>query len=506
MRYRFGDFVLSPARRVLAGGGRVVPLIPRYFDLLVLLVEQRDRAVSKQEIFDRVWTDVVVSDSALTQAIRTIRRTLGDDPRDPRFVRTVSRRGYQFVFVPVEVEDDAGPWPVEADAVAGRTDQPPPKAPAVRRSHATADVRPSCPTDERSGVAEEDVAAPDGSEPAPNPFAPLLSILLREGIHRTATDEQRYDAAIALHELGTAEALRRLDERPGHEDARAVLRDARWDAPDAGPVPLLGAPGRWRAVTALVARRCRQALALASARWAAAALGAAAAGTLAGLCGGLALRFVPGSETDAPVAFTLAIVGAIAGALGGAGVGAGLAAAEAVARSARAVALATSGALTGLLTGWIAHYGARAVLTGVFGRDIPGLGGPLEGLVLGAATGIGYAIGTRRLPQGGMAAPRGRARWRVAALTGLATAIGAVALALAGRHLVGSSLDLMAGAFAGSQVGLEPLARLLGEERLRPVTRMVVSGFEGVLLGSGIAFGLTFRPRHPAERLPPERR
>ena len=92
-----------------------MPLIPRYFDLLVLLVEQRDRAVSKQEIFDRVWTDVVVSDSALTQAIRTIRRTLGDDPREPRFVRTVSRRGYQFVFVPVEVEDDAGPWPVEAE-------------------------------------------------------------------------------------------------------------------------------------------------------------------------------------------------------------------------------------------------------------------------------------------------------------------------------------------------------------------------------------------------------
>ena len=139
------------------------------------------------------------------------------------------------------------------------------------------------------------------------------------------------------------------------------------------------------------------------------------------------------------------------------------------------------------------------MLTGVFGRDIPEMGGPLEGLVLGATTGIGYAIATRRLPQGGMAAPRGRARWRVAAITGLAAAIGAVALALAGGHLVGSSLDLMASAFAGSQVGLEPLARLLGEEHLRPVTRMVVSGFEGVLFGSGLAFGLTIRPRRPAE-------
>jgi hypothetical protein len=94
-----------------------------------------------------------------------------------------------------------------------------------------------------------------------------------------------------------------------------------------------------------------------------------------------------------------------------------------------------------------------------------------------------------------MAAPRGLARWRVAALTGVASALGAIALTLAGRHLVGASLDLMANAFAGSQVGLEPLARLLGEQGLRPVTRVVVAAFEGVLFGTGIAFGLTTRPR-----------
>ena len=51
----------------------------------------RGAAVHRREIFDRVWSDVIVSDSALSQAIRTIRRTLGDDSREPRFVRTVSR-------------------------------------------------------------------------------------------------------------------------------------------------------------------------------------------------------------------------------------------------------------------------------------------------------------------------------------------------------------------------------------------------------------------------------
>jgi hypothetical protein len=85
----------------------------------------------------------------------------------------------------------------------------------------------------------------------------------------------------------------------------------------------------------------------------------------------------------------------------------------------------------------------------------------------------------------------GRVRWRAAGVTAFATMLGAVALALAGRHLVGSSLDLMASAFAGSQVGLEPLARLLGEDGLRPVTIVIVSGLEGLLLGGGIALGLT---------------
>ncbi|HTU99631.1 MAG TPA: transcriptional regulator [Luteitalea sp.] len=475
MRYRFGDFELSPARRVLADGGRVVPLIPRYFDLLVLLIEQRERAVGKQEIFDRVWSDVVVSDSALTQAIRIIRRTLGDDPREPRFVRTVSRHGYQFVFAPVEIAADAGPWRAAPDA----------------------DTVPEAPTHEVDEVATD---APVG-EPAPSErpptdtYTPLLDVLLRRGPYREATDEQRYDAAVALHDLGTAGALQRLGEQSGHEEARAILRDARWDSAAAGPVPVLDAPGRGRVIRVLLARRARQAMALASTRWAAGALGAAVAGTGAGLLGGLAMRLVPGSEADAHIAFTLALVGALAGFLAGAGIGTGLVAAEAVARSARAVALIAGAAITGLLTGWIAHHGARAVMSGLFGRDIPDMGGPLEGLVLGAATGLGYAIATRRLSQGGMATPRGWSRARVALITGAVAGLGGLALALVGGNLVGASLDLMAGTFAGSQVGLEPFARLLGEGRLRPVTKMVVSGLEAFAFGVGVASGLTLRPR-----------
>lgn len=111
-RYCFSEFVLSPRQRVLLRNGREQPLIPRYFDLLVFLVERRHEAVHRRDIFDRVWTDVTVSDSALSQAIRTIRRVLDDDSREPRFIATVSRHGYRFIFADVrEEEDSAEPHP-----------------------------------------------------------------------------------------------------------------------------------------------------------------------------------------------------------------------------------------------------------------------------------------------------------------------------------------------------------------------------------------------------------
>ena len=112
VRYRFSEFTLSPRRRLLVRQGREVPLIPRYFDLLLLLIERRQEAVHRREIFERVWAGVIVSDSALSQAVRSIRRTLGDDPREPRFIRTVSRHGYRFVFPEVIEEEDDGDWPV----------------------------------------------------------------------------------------------------------------------------------------------------------------------------------------------------------------------------------------------------------------------------------------------------------------------------------------------------------------------------------------------------------
>jgi DNA-binding winged helix-turn-helix (wHTH) protein len=100
--------VLSPSRRLLLCSGEPVPLIPRYFDLLMLLIERRNEAVPRSEILEEVWHDVVVSDGALNQAVRVLRRALGDDPKSPRFIRTVARHGYRFIHEDiVEEADDA---------------------------------------------------------------------------------------------------------------------------------------------------------------------------------------------------------------------------------------------------------------------------------------------------------------------------------------------------------------------------------------------------------------
>jgi DNA-binding winged helix-turn-helix (wHTH) protein len=452
-RYVFSEFTLSPARRVLLRSRHEVPLIPRYFDLLVLLVERRNQAVHRREIMDAVWRDVVVSDGALSQAVRTLRRALGDDPREPVFIRTVSRHGYRFVFPDVVEQPDGE----------------------------TVDLRGSAP------VAPAPSASSGGEADA---FASALDTLTAPG---PLEDEERREAAETLHALGTAEALARLDHRPGQARARALLRDTRWDVAGAGPVPLRGEPDLAATLFWLVWLRLRRTVRVAGERWASAAAGGAVMGLLAGIAGGLVLRFGPGSRASDGVPAALGLVGLVVGGLGAAGVGAGLAAAESLFRSRRGAALVIGGALGGGAVGGGAHLLALWTIQSLFGRDLSPTAGGFEGLVLGGAAGLGYALTTRRV-EGGMAAPREWARLRTVLVTGLCCAAAAAVLGATGSYLGAMSLDFVARAFPGSQVGLDPLSRLLGERGPGLVTRVVISGGEGLLFGAGLALGLTRRP------------
>lgn len=96
MRVRFSDFSLDSPARELRRGHEVVHLSPKAFDLLVLLTEATPRALSKSEILDAVWPGTFVVDSSLASVVKELRAALGDDAKEPRFVRTVYGYGYAF--------------------------------------------------------------------------------------------------------------------------------------------------------------------------------------------------------------------------------------------------------------------------------------------------------------------------------------------------------------------------------------------------------------------------
>jgi DNA-binding winged helix-turn-helix (wHTH) protein/tetratricopeptide (TPR) repeat protein len=97
MIYRFGPFELDLATVELRDGGQVRKLEPQVFALLALLVENRERLVSKEEIIDKVWDGRVVSDAAVASRVKSARQALGDDGKAQRFVRTIHGQGYRFV-------------------------------------------------------------------------------------------------------------------------------------------------------------------------------------------------------------------------------------------------------------------------------------------------------------------------------------------------------------------------------------------------------------------------
>lgn len=97
MIYRFGDFELDARTMELRREGAAVPVEPQVFALLLLLVENRDRLVSKDELIEKIWEGRAVSDSALTSRIKSARQALGDDGKAQRYIRTLHGQGFRFV-------------------------------------------------------------------------------------------------------------------------------------------------------------------------------------------------------------------------------------------------------------------------------------------------------------------------------------------------------------------------------------------------------------------------
>src|SRR5262245_8211582 len=117
---RFGDFELDVAGYELRRSGRPIRLERQPMDLLIMLVARRGELVSRDDIVGRLWSkDVFVDvDTGVHTAIRKIRRALNDSPDEPKFVETVSGKGYRFI-APVEVVTPA------VDPMPARTPEPP---------------------------------------------------------------------------------------------------------------------------------------------------------------------------------------------------------------------------------------------------------------------------------------------------------------------------------------------------------------------------------------------
>jgi TolB-like protein/DNA-binding winged helix-turn-helix (wHTH) protein len=112
--YEFGRFRLKVAERVLLREGEVVPLTPKVFDILLVLVENCGQVVSKDDLMKRVWPNTFVEEGNLTQNISLLRKALGESPGGVQFIETVPRRGYRFIFdsspgvsseIPVQLPD-----------------------------------------------------------------------------------------------------------------------------------------------------------------------------------------------------------------------------------------------------------------------------------------------------------------------------------------------------------------------------------------------------------------
>ena len=89
MQFIFSNHVLDTNRQELSCGGEGVPIEPQVFNLLQYLVENRDRVVSKDDLYDSIWEGRTVSESTLTSRINAVRKAVGDSGRDQLLVRTI---------------------------------------------------------------------------------------------------------------------------------------------------------------------------------------------------------------------------------------------------------------------------------------------------------------------------------------------------------------------------------------------------------------------------------
>jgi pimeloyl-ACP methyl ester carboxylesterase len=114
MIYRFGDYQIDTISFEIVRGGQALPVEPQVLDLLITLIDQRDKVVSKDELFERVWKGRIVSDATLSSRIKTARQIIGDDGVRQNYIKTIHGRGFRFAGkVEVGTKSESASAPVQ---------------------------------------------------------------------------------------------------------------------------------------------------------------------------------------------------------------------------------------------------------------------------------------------------------------------------------------------------------------------------------------------------------
>lgn len=108
--YEFGPFLLDEKERLLTRNGNAVPLTPKVFDILLLLVQNSGSLVSKQSLLSKIWPNAFVEEANLNVNVATLRKALGERPNEHKYIETIPKLGYRFVanVVKLKVDRDRG--------------------------------------------------------------------------------------------------------------------------------------------------------------------------------------------------------------------------------------------------------------------------------------------------------------------------------------------------------------------------------------------------------------
>src|SRR5215831_6725798 len=109
--FRLGSWLVQPSQNAISCNGHRSRLEPKVVDVLVCLAEHSGETVSKEQLIRAVWGETFVSDDVLTRCVSELRKALGDDPKAPRFIETIPRKGYRLL---EKVERSAPAIPVPA--------------------------------------------------------------------------------------------------------------------------------------------------------------------------------------------------------------------------------------------------------------------------------------------------------------------------------------------------------------------------------------------------------